>query len=219
MSRLKLLVVSALAAAAVSAVASASASATLTWGVKVGGVFTKNTSTSTEKVQSETKTVSNYVLKKANGLTIQCTKVAFKEAVLEGLASAKAAGLTFTGCTITAPKAAVEKCSVSGTIEVEPGTGTLTGTKTEAKVEIKPTNAEKRFTTITISGTCVQAGKFKVTGEATGFNTTPETPKAAQTLTFTETSGSSLIFGEEAASFTGAGEVELEGKPEWGALE
>jgi hypothetical protein len=209
MSRIKILGLALAALFAFTAVATATASAAPVW--KVGGVALK----AGEKVNlKENVTVKkSFVLKKANGLTITCPTLKAKNAFIEGLNKNGAESLTFSGCTVS---------SNETTCEVEKGEVKTVAVKSElleagGNIKIKFTPKEgTTFATITIKSktgkTCLQAGSPKVTGSATGeanSKTEAEEELVAHTVKFTSTSGSELVFGEEAAELTGEASLEL----------
>jgi hypothetical protein len=212
MSRSKLLVIAALAVCAFGSVSAANASAA-SWHVEgaalVGSV----------NVEEAVTTTSPWVLKTA-AVTITCENTALKTAKLTAPNLGSGGGITFTGCKVTSAEASCEIPSEEITT-VAVSTETVTGSP--VKTTFKPTTGTS-FVEITIKSkagkTCGVAKKAKVSGSAVGetSKTEAETEQAAHLITFTTTSGSSLTFGSEVATLTGAGEVKIEGSKKWSFL-
>jgi hypothetical protein len=187
------------------AIASASAYAAVEW--KVAGTALKSLKPPEEKLTEEVKVVKGFTLKKKNGLTITCTKLKATNGFIEGTVGNRAEALSFSGCTVTSNA----KCEVSQPIKTAAVKSTLEAGP-PVKIKFVPKTGTE-FVTITLkskkSETCAQAGKFKVTGSATGEAPSATTEKTGHLLNFTEKSGSKLTFGEETSIFTGESELTL----------
>ena len=186
------------------AIASASASA-VEW--KVAGKALKSLKPPEEKLTEEVKVVKGFTLKKKNGLTITCTKLKATNGFIEGAVGNRAEALSFSGCTVTSNT----KCEVAQPIKTAAVKSTLEAGP-PVKIKFVPKTGTE-FVTITLKSkkgvTCAQAGKFKVTGSATGEAPEAATEKIGHLLNFTEKSGSKLTFGEESSIFTGESELTL----------
>ncbi len=133
---------------------------------------------------------------------ITCTGLTSANAKLEnGTAGTemfvKGSGIVeFTGCKVNKP--AGVGCTVPATLETEE----LNSTTKEMTVTFKPTNAEEKIITFTISG-CTGGAKV-LNGSKTFKGTLAATLLAEKptSLEFNETSGSKLTFGGQAANFT-----------------
>ena len=160
MSYAGLVLVAVLASAGI---ASASASA-VEW--KVAGKALKSLKPPEEKLTEEVKVVKGFTLKKKNGLTITCTKLKATNGYIEGTVGNRAEALSFSGCTVTSNS----KCEVAQPIKTTAVKSTLEAGP-PVKIKFVPKTGTE-FVTITLkskkSETCAQAGKYKVTGSATG---------------------------------------------------
>jgi hypothetical protein len=208
MLRKKTLGVALVAAVAIAGVVTASASA-IGWKVE-----TASLGAGVKESVKETPTIAKpFVLKKFNGLTIECSTLKAKSAFIEGTNKTTASGLEFSGCAVTSNS----KCVVEEPIETVPVMATL-----EAGPPVKLKLAPKegtQFTTVTLKSkpgmTCAQAAALKIVGTATAEAPEAGTEKLGHLLNFTTGSGSSLSFGEETAQLTGEPELELTSGKKW----
>lgn len=214
MNRKWMLMLSAVCALALGVATSASASAA-SWHVEGKALE------GSHKVAEPVKTIKAWILK-TKALTITCSNVKLKEAVLESPNKGKGPGLTFTGCIVTSAEASCEipeetittKAVTTSTVESGSNDATTFSPTTEEE-------GKKVFTTIVIKSksgkTCGVAKSAKVTGTATGLTakTEAETEQTGHKVTFSSTSGSALKLGSEEAEFSGEGELSLSPAEKW----
>ncbi len=135
-------------------------------------------------------------------LEITCEALSTPNGKLENVLNGTGMGVKgsgkakFTNCKMTKP--AESGCTVPATLETEE----LNSTTKEMTVTFKPTNAEEKIITFTISG-CTGGAKV-LNGSKTFKGTLAATLLAEKptSLEFNETSGSKLTFGGQAANFT-----------------
>jgi hypothetical protein len=168
-----------------------------------------------ESTQENVPLVKSLILRKANGLTIECKRLKEKTGFVEGTSKAGAESLELSECAVTSSA----KCAVEEPITTTAVTSTLEAGP-PVKVKFVPKEGDL-FTTATLKSkfgqTCAQAGKYHLTGSAVGEAPEAGTEKLGHLLNFTETSGSSLLFGEESSVFTGELQLELTSGKKWSA--
>jgi hypothetical protein len=207
--RKKALGIALIAAFAFTGIATASASA-IEWKVEGAplGVGVK------ESIKENVTVVKPFILKRANGLTVEC-KMKVKVAFIEGPNKNGAEALEFFQCAVTSNT----KCAVEEPIRTTAVVSTLEAGP-PVKLKFVPKEGTQ-FTTITLKSkpgvTCAQAGKLNIVGSAVGEAPEAGTEKLGHLLNFTETSGSNLTFGEETSVFTGEAQLELTSGKKWSA--
>jgi hypothetical protein len=211
MNRIRLLIISILAALAITAIATTTASAA-SFSVEPGA----------SALLLETVVVTeNSVLTAEGQQTIECSKISVRNGHFEnGSSTATIAGIKFWGCK---DNSSSTKCEVN-TIETKPLTVTLVaGSQAHfTKEEFKPTTGTE-FTSFKLknkeSESCGNVANLKVTGKATSLEENNANQQTTHTLGFNiTTAANELSYAEKAASLKGKGILTLTSGRKWSLL-
>jgi hypothetical protein len=211
MNRIRLSIISILAALAVTAIATTTASAA---SFSVAGAASA--------LLLETVIVTeNAVLTSEGQPEIECTKITVRNGHFEnGSSTATIAGIKFWGCK---DNSSPTKCEIN-TIETKPLTATLVAgaTKPNSKDEIKPTTGTE-FTSFKLKNkepeSCGTTGNMKMTGKATSLEENNSNQQTTHRLGFNiRTSASELFLGEHSASLKLRGILTLTSGLPWSLL-
>ena len=204
-SKVRLLVIGALAVMAFTAVSAAQASAlSFKW---TGGTPLAASATETEA----------FVLSATGQPEIKCTGISTEASIAKESSSDEVKAIDFTSCE---DKSSPTTCAVAEPIVVKPTTLALSGTASAAIATFTPVNASKEFTVIELKNkgeaSCALKGtKLKVTGKATSTAANDSALAKTHPLSFNVLSSSEeLKYAEKPASFKGSANIAI-GTVEW----